>query len=81
MSSGVQVLDRAGELRNLVTGRRPEELNWPQVWSLIRHCPPRVALSVLLDELGAPIENKVRVPHTQRRIRVRSERRTCPEAS
>ena len=54
---GVTVLDRAGELRALLKGKRPDQLDWSRVWALIRACRPEVALGVVNDELGRPLTN------------------------
>ncbi|GAA2147028.1 hypothetical protein GCM10009844_23830 [Nocardioides koreensis] len=62
---GVKVLDRAGELRNLINGRRPSEIEWTRAWGLIRQCTPSVALQVLREELPAPLESSVRVKTRQ----------------
>lgn len=56
---GVQVLDRAGELRNMLSSRRPHELEWHRVWNLARQCTPSVAVDVFRDELPAPLETSV----------------------
>lgn len=59
---GVEVLDRAGELRNaLARARDPRGVDWPKVWSLARQCTVEVAKSILLEELPAPVEQHVRV--------------------
>jgi superfamily II DNA or RNA helicase len=58
---GVKVLDRAGEFRNLVHGRRPSEIDWTRAWGLARQCTPAVALQVLRDELPKPLESSVRI--------------------
>jgi hypothetical protein len=58
---GVKVLDRAGELRNLIAGRRPGDIEWARAWALIRQCTPAVALQVLREELPSPLEFSVRV--------------------
>ncbi|MGF9755071.1 DEAD/DEAH box helicase family protein [Microvirga sp. 0TCS3.31] len=58
---GIQVLDRAGELRNLLSSRRGQDLNWAHVWSLARQCTPSVAVDVFRDELPAPLETSIRV--------------------
>jgi superfamily II DNA or RNA helicase len=54
---GVTVLDRAGELRALLKGKRPDQLDWSRVWPLIRACASEVALGVVEDELGRPLDN------------------------
>jgi superfamily II DNA or RNA helicase len=58
---GIQVLDRAGELRNLLSGTPTHMLDWSTVWRLARACTPSVAFDVLRDELAAPLENSARV--------------------
>lgn len=58
---GIQVLDRAGELRNLLSGKRAQDLEWGRVWNLARQCTPSVAVEVFRDELPAPLETSVRV--------------------
>ena len=58
---GVKVLDRAGELRHLISGKNPGNIDWNRAWSLIRQCTPAVAREVLFDELPEPLENSVRV--------------------
>ncbi len=52
---GVTILDRAGELRALLKGKRSEQLDWSRVWALIRSCPQEVALKVVDEELGRPL--------------------------
>lgn len=58
---GVQVLDRAGELRNMLSGKGAKDLDWAKVWEIARQCTPTVALNVLREELGEPVETKVRI--------------------
>ena len=58
---GIQVLDRAGELRNMLSGRRPGQVDWPKAWTLARQCTPAVALSVFREELPDPLESSMRV--------------------
>ena len=58
---GIQVLDRAGELRNSISGKRSHEIEWNRVWSLARQCPPATALMVFRDEFGPRLEISVRV--------------------
>ena len=58
---GIQVLDRAGELRNLLSGRRPDTIEWAKAWMLARQCTTTVALGVFRDELPSPLESSVRV--------------------
>lgn len=58
---GVKVLDRAGELRHLLSGKKPDDVNWMQAWVLIRQCPSAVARQVLEEELGGPAESTARV--------------------
>lgn len=60
-SLGVQVLDRAGELRNYLATTPTTSLDWSKVWSLARQCRTDVALTVMKEELGAPLESHVRV--------------------
>ena len=59
---GVQVLDRAGELRYaLARARDPRGVDWAKVWPLARQCTVEVAKSIFLDELPIPVEQHVRV--------------------
>lgn len=58
---GIQVLDRAGELRHLLSGRRPDAIEWSKAWSLARQCTPSVALGVLREELPSPMESSIKV--------------------
>lgn len=65
---GIEVLDRAGELRNLLSGRRPNDSDWVRAWSLARQCPTSVAASVFRDELAEPLEASIRVRTRQGRF-------------
>ncbi|WP_091730522.1 sacsin N-terminal ATP-binding-like domain-containing protein [Nocardioides scoriae] len=59
---GVQVLDRAGELRHvLARARDPRSVDWAKAWSLARQCTVEVARTILADELPAPVEHHVQV--------------------
>jgi superfamily II DNA or RNA helicase len=58
---GIQVLDRAGELRNLLHGKRPGDVDWHRAWTLARQCTPVVALQVFREEMPAPLQTSVRV--------------------
>lgn len=61
---GIRVLDRAGELRNALTGKTPEQVDWQRTWALARQCSTTVVIKTLREELGkhgAPLEALVRV--------------------
>ena len=59
---GVEVLDRAGELRHLLANSTdPRRLDWNRVWSLARECTVEVAERVMREELPEPVENHVRL--------------------
>lgn len=58
---GIQVLDRAGELRNVLSGKRPGEIEWNRAWNLARQCTPAVALRVFREEFGDALDVSVRV--------------------
>lgn len=57
----IQVLDRAGELRHLLSGKRSKEIDWHRAWSLARQCNPDVVLQVFREEFGNDLVSHVRV--------------------
>ncbi|MRK01374.1 DEAD/DEAH box helicase [Aeromicrobium sp. S22] len=58
---GIKLLDRAGELRNALTGKSPAQISWGAVWSLSRDCSQDVAYDLMRDELPDPVEGSLRV--------------------
>ena len=58
---GIRLLDRAGELRNALTGKDPARVNWDGVWNLSRDCSQDVAATIFSDELASPIERSLKV--------------------
>lgn len=61
-SLGIELLDRAGELRNAVSAHQDAaRLDWRRIWALSRSCGLETAEGILRQELREPIENSVRV--------------------
>lgn len=58
---GIKLLDRAGELRNALTGVNSSQINWTAVWNLSRDCSQDVAYDLLSDELPIPLERSLKV--------------------
>lgn len=58
---GIRVLDRSGELRNLLSSKDPNQIEWARAWSLARDIPREVAHDILSETLAAPLELAVRV--------------------
>lgn len=59
---GVQLLDRAGELRHALSrGRGSQGIEWARVWLLARQCRTEVARDIFIQELPEPVEHHARV--------------------
>jgi superfamily II DNA or RNA helicase len=58
---GIGVLERSGELRNLLARTPPSQLDWNRVWEMARQCRSDAAATVLREELPSPVEMSVHV--------------------
>ncbi|MTB89043.1 DEAD/DEAH box helicase family protein [Aeromicrobium senzhongii] len=58
---GIKLLDRAGELRNAVSGQLPTKIEWRRVWAMSRDCSDETVFSIFREELPQPLELSVRV--------------------
>lgn len=58
---GIQLLDRAGELRNALALTDQSRIDWGRVWRLARDCSLDMAQSIMSEELHEPVESAVKV--------------------
>ena len=64
---GIVVMDRSGELRRLLAeetsapGLRDPGNVWPAIWAVMRDLRGETALNILGEDLGRPLEEKVRI--------------------
>lgn len=55
---GIEVLDRAGELRSALQGG-PRDQQWGAVWALIRQLDVETVLAMMREEIAAPLTDNV----------------------